>query len=287
LGDTCLEITTDTTSVRQGINTTISPEYAEAINQNLSFSIGNIPAVQALLENFLVGDDRVPQGVRFQGPTSPVNSSIFDQQKARAKTLSTILATTVTDGMARIAGNGFSPFSPPILLLPNRTANGMLQGKWIVTTLRTGIDDSLNVTKIEDLHLLHLNPTFQRYGYGYRWSGSRTAQFGISILLVHTIIATLYTIFVIFKIVGKGPGIGRAWESMPELFVLAMNSRPTQKLNNTCAGISRRETWCENVGVRAVDEGHLEIVFGRKELEEATLISPEVLYGTLPHPTEA
>lgn len=53
-----------------------------------------------------------------------------------------------------------------------------------------------------------------------------------------------------------------AWDSAAELVALAMNSSPTETLQNTCAGIIGRKALKTPVRVLATTQGHLELVFG-------------------------
>ena len=52
-----------------------------------------------------------------------------------------------------------------------------------------------------------------------------------------------------------------AWDSTAELVALAMNSSPTEVLQNTCAGIIGRRVLASSVRVLVKDKGHLELVF--------------------------
>ena len=76
---------------------------------------------------------------------------------------------------------------------------------------------------------------------------------------------------------------------MAEVAALAMNSRPTAVLRNTCAGISELHIFKSPVRVLAVrdEEGegeHLELVFGdvseEKRRENQILVNRA--YGTMP-----
>lgn len=53
-----------------------------------------------------------------------------------------------------------------------------------------------------------------------------------------------------------------AWDSAAEIVALAMNSSPTDILQNTCAGIVGRKALKTSVKVLATTPGHLELVFG-------------------------
>lgn len=53
-----------------------------------------------------------------------------------------------------------------------------------------------------------------------------------------------------------------AWDSTAELVALAMNSSPTETLQNTCAGILGKRAYQTRVRVLKTSEKHLELVFG-------------------------
>jgi hypothetical protein len=285
--DTCLHIPTDPSSERQSINTTIDIEYANAINQPLVFITGNIPAMLAIYQRFVYNDSTyIPNGVIFKAPIPGVNGAVITDDVARrqrAKLVSVVLAGLVTDGLARNVGDGSYPYSAPFFLLPNRTADGELQGRFAFSSATGGLDEPLNTTNIDDTSKwLRLNPTFQRYGYGYHWQGSRTAQFGISVLLVHLVIAVAHITYILREIMWKDRGLPGAWETIPEFFALAVNSGPSEKLKNTCAGISESRTWNEPVAVREASEGHLEMVLGRNQIVQMPMARAGVWYGALP-----
>lgn len=76
------------------------------------------------------------------------------------------------------------------------------------------------------------------------------------------------------------------WDSIAEVTALAMNSKPTKALRNTCAGIRELHIFQLPVRVLAVPdkegEGeHLELVFGEEETEGDT-IKANRKYGTMP-----
>lgn len=60
-----------------------------------------------------------------------------------------------------------------------------------------------------------------------------------------------------------------AWDSAAELVALAMNSSPTQVLQNTCAGILGRQALKTPVRVLVTTPGHLELVFGSVDGQNA------------------
>ena len=93
-----------------------------------------------------------------------------------------------------------------------------------------------------------------RYGYGYGFKGI-TVYIAIAVLLIHVLFVLIYTAFVCCKGISSG-----AWSSIGEMLVLAMNSSPTTKLQNTCAGVAEAETWGLVAKVRERNESHLELI---------------------------
>ncbi|KAE8442627.1 hypothetical protein EG329_002984 [Mollisiaceae sp. DMI_Dod_QoI] len=287
LGDTCLENPAVSDSGREAINTTISQEYADGINQPMALGTGIIPALLDIVQRFIFpGPERVPNGQTFgqtifiSGPNSfgqtifvsGADGAIEQASKSRAKLLSMVLAGIITDGLARIAGDGQFPYSASMFLMPNRTAEGDLQGTFPVTTdiygHYYGEVDSLNTTNAEDANnWLKIDFSFSRYGYGYKWTGSRITQFGVCVLLLHVTIASCHIILVLIGIFGGRRAIHRAWETIPEMFVLAMNSRPSERLKAAYSSDGTIKSWKESVAVRESNEGVLEIIVGRGDID--------------------
>ena len=286
MGDTCLNIPIDSSSGRQSIKTTIDIDYANAINAPIEFVTGPTPALLGMFQRYVYNDSLyIPDGVIFKAPIPGVAGVVVTDnisRKARAKLVSTVLAGVVTDGLARNVGDGSFPFSAPFFLLPNRTADGSLQGRFVFTSATGGQDEPLNTTNIEDTSKwLRLSPSIQRYGYGYHWRGSRTTQFGISVLLIHIVVALAHMAYVLREILAKDRGLPGAWSTIPEFFALAVNSRPSEELRNTCAGIDESKTWSEPAAIREASEGHLEIVLGRHQMIQMPMARGGVRYGAL------
>lgn len=299
MSDSCLKSSGNAKSGEVVINTTIGMDYAKAMDMPVSSRGRNGTFMNLLLQETLSDwSNIVPNGTALQTPTTPFvipfnesNSNgdsqfvISDVQTEvmTATFLSTIISGLVADGLARIAGNGFTPDSPSFFLLPELNGNGTLQGVFPVSSSLGGHEKSLGTPRPNDAaRWLRLNLKFQRYGYGYHWRGSPTAQFGISVLLVHTTVATLYTLYLLSYFKGnrgRGRGLPKAWETIPELFVLAVNSQRSDKLKNTSAGIKELSTWGVRVAVREVEGQKLEIIAGKDEMEELPRARAGVAYG--------
>ncbi|KUJ07741.1 uncharacterized protein LY89DRAFT_742513 [Mollisia scopiformis] len=270
LGDTCLDVPANVHFSKSPINTTISQDYANGINQPMDYQDGPIPAVLALLYQFVYSDVHVENSAEFVFPVRDANDveTVEDGARARGKFISTILASVVTDGLARIAGDARYPYSSSMFLMPNRSSDGELEGKFPHWSVLDGEIITLNTTDENEVNnWVKIDFSFSRYGYGYMWSGSRTAQFGISVLLVHVAVALIHTLMVLIGILGRRKTMHRAWESIPEMFVLAMNSKPNEKLQETCSSDGTIKSWKEAVAVRESEQGKLEIVVGRHDIE--------------------
>jgi hypothetical protein len=123
------------------------------------------------------------------------------------------------------------------------------------------------------------NVTFSRYGYGWSSSGI-LVRIAFAILFLHAVATIIHIIAV-----AKKRRMCVAWGSLGELVALAMNSSPTCRLRNTCAGISTRKTWQEDVKVINTGDDHLELVFKDDALNIPPHPSrplPNVEYGARP-----
>jgi hypothetical protein len=103
-------------------------------------------------------------------------------------------------------------------------------------------------------HMTRMDIVLSRYGYGYGMN-TVTKRFAAAVLLGPAAI-TLSTVAAL----ALSKRISSSWSSVGELVALAINSKPTPKLKNTGAGVSRLDTWKEKVMVRITDE-RLQIIF--------------------------
>jgi hypothetical protein len=288
LTDTCLNLPSTNQPYRVARNFSLDMAYANAINQEIDFVTGNKPAILAILQQFLVNSNDVRNGILFNAPIPGVEYdeiTDLEARRSRGRIVATTLAGVITDGMARIAGDGIWPYTTPMFIL-NRTATELV-GNFPIVTAYGGEHIPLNTTAKSLDDWLELTPVFERYGYGYQWRGSPTTQFGIGVLMAHVIIAIAHVCFVLHKVVIRGEGIGRSWDTVNEMLALAINSQPTKKLQNTCAGIEHPATWQEIVSVRETYPGHLEMVVGEKARDENEIPLADHFYGTVGGVAEA
>ncbi|KAL9578333.1 MAG: hypothetical protein Q9203_007135 [Teloschistes exilis] len=126
-----------------------------------------------------------------------------------------------------------------------------------------------------------VDSTFQGYGYNAYTVPPRIA---IAVMV-------LYCLFVVGHTIYSGTtGISsNCWDTIAEVTAIAVNSRPTSALRNTCAGISELHIFKlpVHILVSRDDEGedeHLELIFGEvdKEKTRERRIKPNRTYGSFP-----
>lgn len=83
------------------------------------------------------------------------------------------------------------------------------------------------------------------------------------------LVALVHTVVVLIEIFGGKRAVYRVWETIPELFVLAMNTRPSERLRKVYAEDGTIKSWREVVAVRQSDEGAMEVVVGREDIEHS------------------
>jgi hypothetical protein len=181
---------------------------------------------------------------------------------ASSETVATLLGLYITDGLARIA---VDPIQQTSVLVTQRINETAYQVEALANFAGSdGLIRTENAT-VDEINQAPSRLTFsvERYGYGY---GFRTATvgFGAAILLSHTFIAVVYIAYALYDFFapsGHGWTSG-VWGGMAEFAALLINSRPSEELQNTCAGVDKRETWRLNVRIRECGEGHLGVVVG-------------------------
>ena len=250
---------------RQARNMTIDMRYARSINQEIDFSDANRPVLAAILEQFWYESSYLPGALNFRAPQpGSGNRTDFTDDEMNgqvADVVAAVVAGVVTDGLSRVAAGGHYPYSAPFFMQHIAGTNN-ITGLNPISTASGGQTVPLNITEADLGNYIRLNPTIQRFGYGYKWHGNKTTQFGICVLLVHMVLALGHTGLVFYRTIMRHEGIGSSLDTIGEVVALALNSTSSSKIQNTCGGIQEAETWREVVAVREVYEGHLEMVVG-------------------------
>jgi len=127
-----------------------------------------------------------------------------------------------------------------------------------------------------------LDFTLHQLGYRYGINGN-LIKFAAAILLLHVAVSIGHIIIV----VSCRTWTSCSWAIIGGMMALAMNSQPTEKLRNTCAGIPESTTWKETVKVREVSDGHLELVFDDEKNDDNIYKKsrPGKKYGNFPGET--
>lgn len=236
--ESCLDFPSSPSTTREAINITLDMGYANAINTPIDFVTGDESVFYGMIQNFIFPSTDLLGGAMFHSPYTATTNGTFatyQTQRSRSMLLSTVLATVTTDGLARIAGNGVWPYSTPMFVQEESSSD--LVGIFPQTDETGGFTEPLNTTATSMKDWLRLEIQVQRYGYGYQWRGSKTVHFAIVVLLVHVAMAVGHLLYVLWKICVLGQGIGSSWDQITELIALAVNSKSSSRMQNTCAGI--------------------------------------------------
>ena len=115
---------------------------------------------------------------------------------------------------------------------------------------------------------LVLEVNHQYYGWAYTSSGA-PVRLAIAVMMTYCTLAFCHILYL-----GTSGVSSDAWNTAAEVVALAMNSPPTQHLQNTCSGIYGLKPFQTTVRIiataraRGGKEDHLELVFGAQS--EAT-----------------
>jgi hypothetical protein len=115
-------------------------------------------------------------------------------------------------------------------------------------------DDNDNSQILHKEQMIKVNFSQIRYGYGYSLQGV-TRRLATGILMLHVLLALVHSLAIVY-LGWSCPSLS----SLHEFFALAMNSPPTPKLENTCAGIERLDTYKHVTEVKEVSHKHLAFV---------------------------
>ena len=204
----------------------------------------------------------------YLNPVLPsINSTVFNTLMSNQVNLSgaadlsarTILAALLANGLSRsgylaqVEGNPRTAFSPD-LNITTIDGNYWLSGKGDVFSLPANESDTW----------LKLRVWTDVQGYAYSTRGL-APKIAIAFLLTYCIFATCHILYA-----GVSGISATSWDSIAELTALAANSLPSEKLRNTCAGISESHVFKLPVRILVSpdvegDGEHLEMVFGDME----------------------
>ena len=114
-----------------------------------------------------------------------------------------------------------------------------------------------------------------RFGYGWGFKGY-AIKIATTVLLLNIMMCLIHVISLL-----SGGWTSSIMKNINEAIALAMSSNTTEKLRNTCAGISKLSTWKKVVKAREVKKNNIELVFedGSDEEEIGIALVPGKRYG--------
>ena len=116
------------------------------------------------------------------------------------------------------------------------------------------------------------------YGWAYQVDSVGT-KLAIVVMVTYCVFAVAHICYALISGMSSS-----AWDSVAELVALAVNSKPTTVLQNTCAGIIGAKVFKTNVQILETTEGHLELCFdeGPGSHDSATKVKINENYGRIP-----
>jgi hypothetical protein len=188
--------------------------------------------------------------------------------------LAVSLGSTITDGLARIGWQEHFAFTM-------KTETNSLQ---LITVSDNGtVLSNSTYSDAQTAGWMHLEWKVEHYGYGFS-AATITAKVAMAVLLLHAALAIGHTVVVCLP---RKVWSCDCWGTIGGLVVLAMNSRPDERLLNMSAGISLKQSWQEIVKIREFGEDNLELlvaedsVIGEKWMgKEGEKLKPGKKYGT-------
>ncbi|KAL9615115.1 MAG: hypothetical protein Q9167_000433 [Letrouitia subvulpina] len=222
---------------------------------------------------------------RYLNPIDPVSnrsvlSSLMEVKlihKNDTTSAAIMLAGLLANGLSRIGLDGqlqgdLRTVTDPVTMRP--IADGAY---WFA-----GKGDIFKVDPQQAKDWVKLRVQSAAEGYAYSISGL-APKVTITILLVYCFLTVLHLFYTTLTGISS-----TSWDSISEFMVLAVNSSPTEKLRNTCAGIISMNIYKLPVRVltsrdEADEDEHLELVFGSVDEGAAkkSRISENRRYGTM------
>jgi hypothetical protein len=210
---------------------------------------------------------------QFSPPTFVPNSDIYGYVSQTEDTIALLISLMVTDGLARIKPD-----------LNQFVRTGEINSTWsYFTDIRSFIGPGSYTTEAathEPAGYFSLYLEADRYGYGYGIT-SPTVRFGITILLIYSTVVTNFLFYISYDFFFGRGWTSSIWGELQEFIALAINSQPTEELENTCAGIERTKTWRKKVRLREISDNHLGLVVGAPKDAIFGTVMQGKEYGTM------
>ena len=252
-----------------------------------------------------IGHDFQDGVVLFGYPEYPEKHIIINESWANYLNpfIPSLNTTVVNALMSNQPKNGYPFHILTRIVLSGLLANGLSRTVFtgqLEGTLKTNIPASPNASDIDGAYWLSgkgdmfsLDPaqskdwvklevvtTVKGYAYSRRGVGPK---FAIGVLVTYCFVAVAHLLYAAITGISS-----TSWGSIAEVTALAMNSTPTEKLRNTCAGITKTRAFKLPVRILSARNGesdgeHLELVFGEVDEKVAAKGSIKLnrAYGTM------
>ncbi len=171
----------------------------------------------------------------------------------------TVLSLQITDGLSRVNID-----YPTLIYHQNATNESQSYVNNIGDPRQGGIswyppnEDFDVVARRNTSSYTEVHWEVKRFGYGWGFSGGVTIYLAYTVLLLHAAFALVHIPLAIMR-----DWTTSSWDEMAGMLALAINSKPSERLTNTSAGIEKSATWREIVQIREAeaDDTKLQLVF--------------------------
>ncbi|KAF6840724.1 hypothetical protein CMUS01_03821 [Colletotrichum musicola] len=222
-------------------------------------------AMAALVEKFVFGPNKFR---RFKPPFLEAErnaSNISDVPDSTGRTVATIIAHALVDGLSRIQ------YSASLGLAIETHSNGSFS--WVSLNYESGgMQQDVQLRKAETVEgYTPFKWKLRKYGYGYGL-GRRTTMFGVAILLIHAGAVVVYASYVLcFRLSSYGWS-SSAWGSLDGMLLLAIKSQPSDAARYAGTGIMSNDLFRARTRVRARGDDGVELIVGEDVEEEQKLV---------------
>jgi hypothetical protein len=269
----------------------LDKDWADALNINMTFGQYSAGTSQWLLNGFI--DYPKYNGSTFYHFNPAIKAGKHHSNNTRAEIgpeysadvasfVATMLSLELTDAIARTSmmdfiNGAWADFGPDEKGRTNLVSLGAFGSS----------NKQFSGFNLTDERFKATFPTTQnrfdfeglRYGYGYRIDDT-SSKLAVGLVVLHASMCVAFMAYTAYDFFFGRGHISSAWGDVSEIASLFMYSQPSPQLENTNAGIDRRDTWKKIIRIRETEDGHMSVFVGSQGKAQPRL-RPGRAYGTI------
>ncbi|TDZ32872.1 hypothetical protein C8035_v011679 [Colletotrichum spinosum] len=251
-------------------NIQVKTSWASLLDKPPGLTVKNHTSnIETLFEKFIeTGTHR-----NFQPPIFEDAEDLTDLLTHTGTITAGVLSHVVADGISRVS------YRSDVGLNLRDVGNGAMS--WLDLTNIAGLSrvDAKEVPSNFADAMTPYHWELERYGYGYGFV-SRTAIFGVTILLLHAAVVFAYAIYIVIFRFSENGWSSKAWGSLDSILLLAMNSKPSSVGMHAGMGIKSNELFRETARVREGAESNVELILGDCVNRELRIVHGKPYHGS-------